>query len=103
MAQAPVLLALRPERLTRAKAQTREATSVLRPALMQLLTEADAAMKAGPFSVMQKERVPPSGNRHDYMSLAPYWWPDSSKPGGLPYIRKDGYRNPQTLVRQPTS
>lgn len=96
MAQAPVLLTLRPEQLTRAKAQTREATSVLRPALMQLLTEADAAMKAGPFSVMQKERVPPSGNRHDYMSLAPYWWPDSSKPGGLPYVRKDGYRNPQT-------
>ena len=29
------------------------------------------------------------------MSLAPYWWPDPSKPGGLPYIRKDGETNPE--------
>jgi hypothetical protein len=29
------------------------------------------------------------------MSQAPYWWPDPSKPGGKPYIRKDGERNPE--------
>jgi len=29
------------------------------------------------------------------MSLAPYWWPDPSKPNGLPYIRKDGEVNPE--------
>jgi hypothetical protein len=29
------------------------------------------------------------------MSLAPYFWPDPSKPDGLPYIRKDGQRNPE--------
>ena len=26
--------------------------------------------------------------------MGPYWWPDPSKPDGLPYIRKDGIRNP---------
>jgi hypothetical protein len=28
------------------------------------------------------------------MSRGPYWWPDPSKPDGLPYIKKDGQRNP---------
>lgn len=95
-AQTPALLTLRPEMLARAESEAREDGSMLRPALQQLLTEADIAMKAGPFSVMQKKRVPPSGNRHDYMSLGPYWWPDTTKPGGLPYVRRDGQRNPQT-------
>jgi hypothetical protein len=29
------------------------------------------------------------------MSLGPYWWPDSTKPNGLPYVRRDGRRNPE--------
>ena len=29
------------------------------------------------------------------MSLGPYWWPDPNKPDGLPYIRRDGERNPE--------
>jgi hypothetical protein len=29
------------------------------------------------------------------MSLAPYWWPDPKSPNGLPYIRRDGERNPE--------
>jgi hypothetical protein len=53
-------------------------------------------MSSGPYSVMQKTRVPPSGDKHDYISQAPYWWPDPAKPDGLPYIRKDGRRNPET-------
>jgi hypothetical protein len=64
------------------------------PALARLRQEADRALTAGPFSVMNKKLVPPSGDKHDYMSVAPYWWPDPSKPDGLPYIRKDGERNP---------
>jgi hypothetical protein len=39
--------------------------------------------------------TPPSGDKHDYMSQAPYFWADPSKPGGLPYIRRDGERNPE--------
>jgi Alginate lyase len=56
---------------------------------------ADKAMHEGPFSVMQKAVVPPSGDKHDYMSQAPYFWADPSKPNGLPYIRRDGERNPE--------
>jgi Alginate lyase len=56
---------------------------------------AERAMRDGPFSVMQKAVVPPSGDKHDYMSQAPYFWADPTKPNGLPYIRRDGERNPE--------
>ena len=56
---------------------------------------ADAAMKEGPFSVMDKQQTPPSGDKHDYMSQAPYFWPDPKSANGLPYIRRDGERNPE--------
>jgi hypothetical protein len=59
------------------------------------VTAADKAMRDGPFSVMQKAVTPPSGDKHDYMSQAPYFWADPTKPNGLPYIRRDGERNPE--------
>ncbi|HOK96058.1 MAG TPA: alginate lyase family protein [Anaerohalosphaeraceae bacterium] len=62
-----------------------------------LQKEGKQALTAGPFSVMNKTLVPPSGDKHDYMSLAPYFWPNPDTPDGLPYIRKDGQRNPQSL------
>ncbi len=69
--------------------------TVLKPAYNQLLHDADSLLGYKPVSVMQKKDIPPSGNKHDYMSLAPYWWPDPSKPNGQPYIRKDGEVNPE--------
>lgn len=66
------------------------------PAILDAVrSEADAALTAGPFSVMDKKETPPSGDKHDYMSLAPYWWPDPAKLNGLPYIRRDGETNPE--------
>jgi hypothetical protein len=44
---------------------------------------------------MEKTNTPPGGDKHDYMSLAPYFWPDPAKADGLPYIRKDGQTNPE--------
>jgi Alginate lyase len=64
-------------------------------ALEQLKRDADEALTAGPFSVVNKEVTPPSGDKHDYMSQAPYFWPDPKSPTGLPYIRRDGERNPE--------
>ena len=64
-------------------------------AIDALLDDARKALRAEPVSVVQKAGVPPSGDKHDYMSLAPYWWPDSTKPGGVPYKRRDGERNPE--------
>jgi hypothetical protein len=64
------------------------------PARDALLKQADQALRMAPSSVMDKKAKPPSGDKHDYMSVGPYWWPDPSKPDGLPYIRKDGQTNP---------
>jgi hypothetical protein len=63
--------------------------------LRKLEEEARKALGAGPFSVTTKEVAPPSGDKHDYMSQAPYFWPDPKQPQGLPYIRRDGERNPE--------
>jgi hypothetical protein len=41
--------------------------------------------------------MPPSGDKHDYMSIGPYWWPDPQQPDGLPYIRRDGEVNPERM------
>jgi len=60
-----------------------------------LIKDADKALGFGPVSVMEKKNNPPSGDKHDYMSLAPYFWPDPNKADGLPYIRKDGETNPE--------
>nr|WP_299070438.1 alginate lyase family protein [uncultured Allomuricauda sp.] len=66
------------------------------PAYKKLIEAADKALEEGPFSVMQKKKVAASGDKHDYLSLAPYWWPDPEKTDGLPWIRKDGEVNPVT-------
>lgn len=87
---------LDPVRLAQSKASVRRGDKSLQPALEKLRAEADDALKAGPFSVMDKPQTPPSGDKHDYMSLGPYWWPDPNKPDGLPYIRRDGRVNPET-------
>ncbi|WP_445737146.1 alginate lyase family protein [Mariniflexile sp.] len=61
-----------------------------------LLNSADKALKKGPFSVVNKTQTPVSGDKHDYLSLGPYWWPDPDKADGLPWIRRDGEVNPLT-------
>ena len=38
--------------------------------------------------------------RGEYVSLATYWWPDADSGKGLPYIRKDGRVNPETMTDQ---
>jgi hypothetical protein len=67
----------------------------VKTAIGELIARADAALQVPPASVMDKSITPPSGDKHDYMSQAPYWWPDPAKPDGRPYIRRDGERNPE--------
>jgi hypothetical protein len=61
----------------------------------RLRTAADSLLTMQPVSVMNKAFTPESGDKHDYMSQAPYFWYDSSKPNGKPYLRRDGQRNPE--------
>lgn len=64
-------------------------------AFNKLIREADRVLTSGTLSVVQKELTPPSGNKHDYMSIAPYWWPNPNTPNGIPYVRRDGEINPE--------
>lgn len=55
-------------------------------------------IRATPLSVTAKKKLPPSRDARDYMTLSPYWWPDTTQADGLPYIRKDGERNPEVYA-----
>ncbi|KIM71448.1 hypothetical protein PILCRDRAFT_830320 [Piloderma croceum F 1598] len=67
---------------------------------------ADSLAAEGPWSVMNKSVNPPSGNKHDYLSWAPYWWPNCTGVGNTteltpqqiwvtcPYYVRDGMFNP---------
>jgi hypothetical protein len=94
----PRVFSLNPAILAKSRARLNACDQSLQPALKTLRHEADDAIKQGPFSVLYKKMSPPSGDKHDYMSRGSYWWPDPSKPDGLPYIRCDGLRNPETIT-----
>jgi hypothetical protein len=64
-------------------------------AFHKLEGDAKQALETGPFSVVTEQITPPSGDKHDYMSQAPYFWADPKSTNGLPYIRRDGERNPE--------
>src|ERR1044072_2382932 len=81
---------LRPDWLKATKARGAQ-----NPAWQQLFARANKALAGPIYSVVDKTRVPPSGDKHDYMSMGPYWWPDANRPNGEPYIRRDGEVNPE--------
>jgi len=64
-------------------------------AYKQLLIDADKALKVNPYSVTFKEYMAPSGDKHDYVSLSRYAWPNTETADGLPYKLRDGESNPE--------
>lgn len=95
-ANVPRVLVLRGDALQRAKERLAAGDSALRPALERLIDDAEKALAAPLIAVTQKRTLAPSNDPHDYFSLSPYWWPDTTKPDGLPYIRRDGVTNPES-------
>ncbi|RRJ97485.1 alginate lyase [Opitutaceae bacterium TAV4] len=94
-ASAPRVFALPPVALATARERVAANDPLVREALAKLRSDADKALAMKPPSVMDKTKVAASGDKHDYYSVGPYWWPDPSKPDGLPYIRRDGQHNPE--------
>jgi len=92
----PEVYALDSRLLQYSKEQVKKGNSLFLKPYDTLIKRADKALADGPFSVVSKEKIPPGGDKHDYMSMGPYWWPNPNTPDGLPYIRKDGERNPET-------
>jgi hypothetical protein len=63
-------------------------------ALDQLKREAEDALKIKALTVVD-EPTPPSGDKHDFMSLSIYWWPNPDTKDRLPYVHHDGKVNPE--------
>lgn len=59
-----------------------------------VLSHAEAALASSPVHITDAAAPMSEGGIHDYYSNGDYWWPDPSKPDGLPYIRRDGESNP---------
>jgi len=100
-AKAPHTVVMDGQALAAVKAQLAAGTApaATRTAYNLLLKTADTDLKTGPWSVMDKPQTPPSGDKHDYLSQAPYWWASQPKtatnPQGCPYVGRDGRRNPE--------
>jgi hypothetical protein len=92
----PRVFLLNGPRIEETRQRIANGESELKPPLAQLRHNAEQLLHAGPYSVVNKKATPPSGDKHDYMSRAPYWWPNPNTSDGLPYVRRDGERNPGT-------
>ncbi|MBV9710209.1 MAG: alginate lyase family protein [Ktedonobacteraceae bacterium] len=92
----PATVVLNGSQLAQIKQQLQAGNPTLQAELKQELAVANADLTAGPWSVMDKTTVPPSGSKHDYISLSRYYWPTPGSPNGCPYIHKDGQTNPAT-------
>src|SRR5690242_3885072 len=93
--QVPATLSMDGARLADIKNKALQKNGTALQITGNIIKQADKLLTMKPVSVMDKEFTPVSGNKHDYMSQAPYFWYDSSKPKGLPYLRRDGERNPE--------
>ncbi len=79
----------------KAKLSDKKSGDELKTALAKLEKDAQKALKTEVLPITSKTANPPSGDRHDYMSQAPYFWKNPDTKDGFPYIRKDGERNPE--------
>ncbi|MFE5846029.1 alginate lyase family protein [Streptomyces niveus] len=95
----PATVVIDGARMSKAKARLDAGDRELRRTVSQLTATADSWLKQGPWTVTDKPKPAPSGDPHDYLSQAPYWWPSQPKteenPWGCPYVQRDGERNPE--------
>jgi hypothetical protein len=82
--------------LAAARARAAGGVSSTAPVIKSLRERGDALLRDGSFTIVNKQHPLPGVDLHDYVSLAPYYWPNPDTPNHLPYIRRDGERNPET-------
>ncbi len=91
----PATLLLRGEDLARARALVRAGDPGVAEPLAKLRLRAAKALAAPAVVLTDKRHPQPGLDPHDYVSLATYYWPDPTKPDGLPYVSRDGEQNPE--------
>lgn len=67
------------------------------------IQKAEQALHEKAYSLT--DEMSPLGLKHinEYYSNGDYWWPDPDKEDGLPYIRRDGYSNPDNFTYHRTA
>lgn len=63
----------------------------------RILKAAAAALTLEPITITKFRAQHSEGGLNDFYSNGDYWWPDPSKPDGLPYIQRDGESNPNNF------
>ncbi|RAU82420.1 alginate lyase family protein [Pontibacter arcticus] len=91
----PETFILNGEQLLQNKLKVERGSLAHQVAVNELIFKADKILQKKPYTITDKALTPPSGSKNDYMSLAPYWWPNPYTADGLPYINKDGKTNPE--------
>lgn len=89
---APATLVIDGQALADARARAGEPD--VAPAIAELRRDADLAAET-PLETVTSKTSSPSGDPHDYVSLSIYYWPDPTRPDGLPYVSRDGDINPE--------
>jgi hypothetical protein len=64
----------------------------------RILTAANRYLHERPITITSFFCPRSAGGRHDYYSEGDYWWPNPKDPSG-PYIRRDGYSNPNNFTK----
>ncbi|WP_349318586.1 alginate lyase family protein [Chitinophaga sp. MM2321] len=66
-----------------------------------LIREAEKILLEPPTSVMDKpdEKVARSKDKHDFISVGKYCWPNPTTPDGMPWIQRDGYINVENFKK----
>lgn len=95
---ASTLLLLDKDNLDQIKAKIDRQDPFVMPAYQTLISKAEKTLSMDRLSVVDKSLTPPSQDKHDYMSLGPYFWPNPKTKDGYPYIRRDGKVNPNALI-----
>ena len=65
----------------------------------RILKTAGAALDMKPVTITVFRAKFSEGGLNDFYSNGDYWWPDPSKPNGLPYIQRDGESNPDNFYQ----
>src|SRR4051812_11049243 len=94
--EVPRVFAIDATDLAEVRDRSRHGDPAVAPDIAALRREADGLLGLKPASVLDSPGVAASGVPHDYFSAGPYWWPDPTKPDGLPYIQRDGEVNPES-------
>lgn len=90
------LFLLKAEYLELSKKLYQEGDPVIVSSVNGLELRARAALKKGPYTITERKYPHPGGDAHDFLAFGVYYWPNEKSRDGLPWVKRDGYANPDS-------